>query len=63
MNVIDYDNLRLSAPEMVHDLPADAPRLLQKAYGYRYTIVSGEVTWLDGEPTGARPGVLVRGRQ
>jgi hypothetical protein len=25
--------------------------------------VSGEITWLDGEPTGARPGVLVRGRR
>jgi len=63
VNVIDYDALTLSPPEMVHDLPADAPWLLQKADGYRYTIVSGEVTWQDGHPTGARPGVLVRGRR
>lgn len=63
VNVIDYEGLQLSSPEMVHDLPADAPRLVQKADGYRYTIVSGEVTWQDGEPTGARPGVLVRGRR
>ena len=63
LNVIDYDGLRLSAPEMVYDLPAGAPRLLQRADGYRATIVSGQVTWRDGVATGARPGVLVRGRR
>ena len=63
VNVIDFDNLNLDAPKMVHDLPADAPRLLQKATGYLATVVSGEVTWRNGEPTGARPGVLIRGRR
>lgn len=63
VNVIDYDALRLHAPEMVYDLPASAPRLLQGVDGYRATLVSGEVTWRDGEPTGARPGVLIRGRR
>ncbi len=63
LNVIDYDALRLESPRMVYDLPTGAPRLLQGVHGYAATVVSGEVTWRDGEPTGARPGVLVRGRR
>jgi N-acyl-D-aspartate/D-glutamate deacylase len=62
LNVIDFDALRLQAPEMVFDLPAGGRRLIQRAEGYRATVVSGEVTFEDGEPTGARPGTLVRGR-
>jgi N-acyl-D-amino-acid deacylase len=63
VNVIDFDNLHIHAPEMVYDLPAAAKRLIQKVDGYRYTICSGEVIYENGEPTGALPGKLVRGRQ
>ena len=63
VNVIDYDALRLGPPRMTYDLPTGAPRLLQTAEGYLATVVSGQVTWRNGEPTGARPGVLVRGRR
>jgi N-acyl-D-aspartate/D-glutamate deacylase len=63
LNVIDFDGLRLHAPRMVFDLPAGGRRLIQKAEGYRYTIVGGEVTLENGEPTGAMPGRLVRGPQ
>jgi N-acyl-D-aspartate/D-glutamate deacylase len=59
--VIDFDRLQLSLPELVHDLPAGARRLIQKARGYEATIVSGQVTLRDGEHTGALPGRLVRG--
>ncbi|HVN87481.1 MAG TPA: D-aminoacylase [Candidatus Binatia bacterium] len=62
VNVIDLDALRLHAPEMVFDLPAGGRRLIQKVDGYRATVVAGEVTFEDGEQTGARPGGLVRGR-
>ena len=48
---------------MKWDLPAGGKRLLQKARGYRATIVSGAVTYRDGEATGALPGKLVRGPQ
>ena len=61
LNVIDFDALGLDVPYMVEDLPAGGRRLLQKAKGYRYTIVNGEATYRDGEPTGALPGRLVRG--
>jgi N-acyl-D-amino-acid deacylase len=60
-NVIDLDRLRLHLPEMVHDLPTNARRLIQKADGYRATLVSGEVTFREGEETGARPGRVIRG--
>ena len=59
--VIDFDRLQLALPELVHDLPAGARRLVQRAHGYEATIVSGQVTLREGEPTGALPGRLVRG--
>ena len=63
LNVIDFDRLRVEAPIMKWDLPAGGKRLLQRATGYRATIVSGAVTYRDGETTGALPGKLVRGPQ
>ena len=48
---------------MVFDLPAGGRRLIQRAHGYVATIVSGVVTYENGEPTGAMPGKLIRGRQ
>jgi N-acyl-D-aspartate/D-glutamate deacylase len=63
LNVIDFDHLRCEVPVMAYDLPAGGKRLLQGSRGYRATIVAGEVTYRDGEPTGALPGRLVRGGQ
>ncbi len=63
INVIDLDALTLSAPYMAYDLPAGGKRMLQKAEGIRYTIVSGKVIVRDGEMTDAMPGRLVRGPQ
>jgi len=63
INLIDFNNLRLHPPEMVFDLPANGRRFVQRAEGYRYTIVSGEVTFDNGEATGAMPGKVVRGPQ
>jgi N-acyl-D-amino-acid deacylase len=61
LNVIDVDRLVLHRPEMHYDLPAGARRLLQRADGYRATLVSGQVIRRDGVDTDARPGALVRG--
>jgi N-acyl-D-aspartate/D-glutamate deacylase len=60
INLIDLDGMRLHAPEMVFDLPAGGRRLIQHVDGYKATIVAGRVTYVDGEPTGERPGRLVR---
>jgi len=61
LNLVDYDRLTLHRPELVHDLPGGARRLVQRADGYVATFVAGEQTWVEGEDTGARPGRLVRG--
>jgi N-acyl-D-aspartate/D-glutamate deacylase len=61
LNVIDFEGLHLLHPELVHDLPAGGHRLIQRARGYRYTVVAGVITRKDDADTGARPGKLVRG--
>jgi N-acyl-D-aspartate/D-glutamate deacylase len=61
LNVIDFEALQLHRPEAIRDLPAGGRRLVQKADGYRYTVKSGQVTFEDGQHTGALPGGLVRG--
>ncbi|HXC54095.1 MAG TPA: amidohydrolase family protein [Rhizomicrobium sp.] len=63
VNVIDLAALKIFAPEMVFDLPANGRRMIQKACGYRATIVSGVVTFENGEATGELPGKLIRGPQ
>ena len=63
VNIIDFDALQLHEPKMVHDLPAGGRRLIQEISGYRYTIVSGVITYEDGTPTGKLPGKLIRGIQ
>ena len=63
VNIIDFENLKLRAPKIVHDLPAGGRRLGQIAEGYRATIVAGVVTYRDGVSTGKLPGKLIRGAQ
>jgi N-acyl-D-aspartate/D-glutamate deacylase len=63
LNVIDVDRLHLHAPRPAWDLPANGRRLRQRADGYKATVVSGSITYRDGEATGALPGRLVRGAQ
>ena len=60
INVIDYEGLILHEPEIVNDLPAGGRRLVQKASGYDYTIVSGEIAFIKGEATGVLNGRLIR---
>ena len=63
LNVIDFDSLALEDPHIVWDLPAGGKRLVQRAQGYTATISHGEVTYENGEHTGAMPGRLIRGGQ
>ena len=63
LNLIDLAELEILAPEMVFDLPAKGRRLIQRARGYRATIVSGVVTFENGQATGGMPGKLIRGPQ
>lgn len=61
LNVFDPDTVAPEMPTVAHDLPAHQPRLVQRATGFRATIVGGEVLLDHGEHTGAFPGSLVRG--
>jgi N-acyl-D-aspartate/D-glutamate deacylase len=63
INVIDYDNLQISPPEVLYDLPAGGKRMVQRTKGYDATIVAGQVVYRNGEATDALPGRLVRGAQ
>jgi N-acyl-D-aspartate/D-glutamate deacylase len=61
LNVIDLDRLACHPPTIVRDLPAGGRRLMQTAAGYRATVKSGVVTFVEGEHTGELPGGLLRG--
>jgi N-acyl-D-aspartate/D-glutamate deacylase len=60
VNVLDLDALALHLPEFVHDFPAGAGRYLQRADGYRATVVNGSVFVEQGEPTGEHAGRTLR---
>ena len=63
INVIDYDAMRLTHPEVVYDLPGGGRRLIQKTRGFDATIVAGVPVYRNGESTGALPGRAIRGAQ
>ena len=58
--IYDYDELDSLPAERAWDYPAGEWRLIQKAKGYNYIIVNGEITFIDGECTQATPGKLLR---
>jgi N-acyl-D-aspartate/D-glutamate deacylase len=59
LNIIDWEKVGSSDPFMVQDLPAGGKRLMQKTHGYVATIVSGKVTYQNGNVTSERPGSIV----
>jgi N-acyl-D-aspartate/D-glutamate deacylase len=58
--VYDYDGLKLLPQEIAHDMPAGEWRRVRRADGYRYILVNGELTFVDGQPTGTTSGSLLR---
>ncbi len=65
-DVVVYDLARLKRlpdwwdSEVVHDFPGGEWRRIQRAEGYHWTIVNGEITFENGKCTGAVPGKLLR---
>jgi N-acyl-D-amino-acid deacylase len=57
--VYDYDALALLDQEVAHDVPGNEWRRTQRAEGYRYIMVNGKVTLIDGEPTEHIPGEVL----
>ncbi|MGO8870063.1 MAG: N-acyl-D-amino-acid deacylase family protein [Acidimicrobiales bacterium] len=62
VNVFDPRTVGPAVPELVDDLPAGGRRLVQRSVGFLATVVNGRITIRDGEPTGERPGRLLRSR-
>jgi N-acyl-D-amino-acid deacylase len=60
VNLIDFDRLTLHKPELVHDMPANGRRFIQRVEGYEATLVAGTPIFERGQHTGALPGRLVR---
>ena len=62
LNVIDFDELRVLAPEYVQDFPAGASRYIQRGTGIRHTLVNGRPFMERGRHTGDLAGKLLRSR-
>jgi len=62
VNVFDSNIVGPAVPKIVNDLPAGGKRLSQRSVGFKATVVNGEVTILDGEPTGRTSGRLLRNK-
>ncbi len=60
INVFALDALKVHLPEYVHDLPAGAARFIQKASGFDYTLVNGQVFMEKGEHAGGLAGRVLR---
>lgn len=60
VNVIDFEKLTLLRPALVKDLPAGGKRLVQRAEGYRATVVAGQTILENGVLTGVKPGRVAR---
>jgi N-acyl-D-amino-acid deacylase len=58
--IYDLQKLDIKPMEIVHDLPAGEWRRVQKAEGYRWIMVNGQVILENGKCTGTTPGKLLR---
>ena len=58
--VYDLAKLEVLPSEVAEDLPGGEWRRIQKSKGYNWILVNGEITFEDGEPTGALPGKFLR---
>ena len=58
--VYNLEELAVRPMETVHDLPDGDWRRVQKADGYHYLLVNGDVTFDHGECTGVLPGRMLR---
>ena len=58
--VFDPECVGSEAARLVHDLPGGTPRLFAESTGVVRVLVNGVETVVDGKPTGAVPGTLLR---
>jgi N-acyl-D-aspartate/D-glutamate deacylase len=60
VNVINTAIVGELQPVLVNDFPGGAPRWIQRAEGFKATIINGQISLLDGELTGERAGQVLR---
>ena len=60
VNVIDPSTVAPRMAALTHDLPGGARRIVQRADGFKATVVNGALTFSDGDHTGACCGQLLR---
>ncbi len=60
INVFDPSAVEERVPTVETDFPHDNSRLVQRAVGYKATLVNGQVILRDDEHTGARAGQIIR---
>ena len=58
--VYDLNKLEVLPSEVAEDLPGGEWRRIQKSKGYDWILVNGQITFENGEPTGAMPGKFLR---
>lgn len=58
--IYDYEKLTLLPSEIVHDLPGNEWRRVERAKGYRHILINGTETFTNDVCTGATPGKLLR---
>ena len=58
--IYDFDGLKVLPDEIAHDLPGGEWRRVQRAEGYKYVLVNGQVTIRDDRQTGRHSGRLLR---
>ena len=58
--VFDPTTVGSDPARLVHDLPGGTPRLFATSTGVVRVLVNGSETIVDGEPTGAVPGAVLR---
>jgi N-acyl-D-aspartate/D-glutamate deacylase len=60
INVFDPNTVTELQPVLVNDFPGSAPRYIQRAKGFKATIVNGQISLRDDELTGVRAGKVLR---
>ena len=58
--VYDFERLEAKPSEVAHDLPGGEWRRIQRASGYRWVVVNGEITIEDDKETATHSGRLLR---
>ena len=60
VTIFDADRVAEGYPFRVRDFPAGAPRLTQRALGYKAILVNGQFNVIDDELTGTHAGTVIR---